>query len=157
MNETNNDVSKSVILRALIGLSDKLDVFENNISALLEEKVPEIENAVHEQVKESVVVLNDGPSNVNIDLLGKQDLRIETTITRFPLLCIEELNNKSTTHRFPLLCIKVRYERVNVKAKSCRMLPIAARFWFKEDRSEFFKPFKELTLDNDLIIHYPAN
>lgn len=156
----NEDVSKKDILLAIAELSNKFNSFGRNIIALVENKVPEIEKDGLEQVNDTEQINGEtlcsedicGVSNdVKIDVLEVEDPSNEPAIPRLLLL----VDRKTIlSHIFgavgwmkfgyPTYCINVSKPNTVKKSKS-RLLPIAGKFWFMEDKSDYFKPFKELS------------
>lgn len=164
MSGANAGVSKLDVFLAIADLSNKFNVLEANIIAIVDKKELETEKAVHQHVtdtKETVVnsllsvavskVPKDLPSELNIDLHEKQNLSNE------PVRLLVLLNRKCISSyifnpsvgaiggiewlfKDSSQCIRLSYANPN---KHGSMLPIAGKFWFNGDKSEFFKPFKE--------------
>jgi len=175
MNRSN--VSKSDILLAIAELCDKLNVFEINIIASVKKTVPENENAVHEKVIDTKETVEEGLSCVklceiskdvssNVHLLETQGLWIEAAILKDPLFVnwkffLTDISVDSVgidwQFQIPVHCMKVSCSSANMKTIRCQMLPAAVKLWFTKDRSEFFKPFKELLHHSELDILYPSN
>lgn len=177
MNGTSDGVSKLDIFLALTALSDKLNVFEANIINVVDEKVHENEKAVQEQVNENIqTVVNkvscvelfeipkDLPCNVNADLLEKHYIPNGLAIPRFSLrvkwknVLMNRLVHSDADIEWLLLqCMGgIKYTIVNKVTKHRRMVTVASKFRFINDKYKYFKPFKELPEQCDSLIKYPA-
>lgn len=133
----NEDVSNNDILLAIAELSNKFNSFERNIIALVENKVPE--NDVIEQGTATEEI--DAGTFCSEDIFGASNVLVDRKTTLSYLLCTSV---GALGFRYPTYGINVRKAK-RAKGSKRRMLPIAGKLWFIEDKSDYFKPFKELT------------
>lgn len=163
----NGDVSNKDILQAIAELSQKFDAFDRNIITLVENKVPQNEKDVLEKVAENEEIdsetlwsedINGVSNGAKIDVFEVQVISNETAISRLLLLVDRQDRKIASSYflcasigafgraefRYPIYCIIVRNPRTN-KGNKRRMSPIAGKFWFSEDKFDYFKPFKEST------------